>query len=191
MWIFQWLVIKQITRKYCFLLFFIGKPWHTKAKNDIKSWYLTPHTHTHTRAPTHMHEHTHKHTHTHTHTHIHTHTHTHNTSVKYDRICCQSVWRYDRQYFERYLRCKSYSVSIVSSAEFFGTSVARQANLCLRAFRHANFNCICPAIQRAQGSGFPSEGSSWLTACMSEQRRFWRDCADAQAPLNLRCSHRR
>ena len=29
------------------------------------------------------------------------------------------------------------------------------------------------------------------TACMSEQRRFWRDCADAQARLNLRCSHRR
>ena len=25
---------------------------------------------------------------------------------------------------------------------------------------------------------------------MSEQRRFWRDCADAQACLNLRCSHR-
>ena len=42
-----------------------------------------------------------------------------------------------------------------------------------------------------QGSGFLSEGSSWLTACMSEQRRFWRNCADAQARLNLRCSHRR
>ena len=54
-----------------------------------------------------------------------------------------------------------------------------------------NFNCACPAIQRGQGSGFLSEGSSWLTACMSEQRRFWRDCADAQARLNLGCSHRR
>ena len=43
-----------------------------------------------------------------------------------------------------------------------------------------NFNCACPDIQRGQGSGFLSEGSSWLTACMSEQRRFWRDCADAQ-----------
>ena len=53
-----------------------------------------------------------------------------------------------------------------------------------------NFNCACPAIQRGQGSGFLSEGSSRLTACMSEQRRFWRDCADAQARLNLRCSHR-
>ena len=61
-------------------------------------------------------------------------------------------------------------------------------------FEHSvmtTFNCACPAIQRGQGSGFLSEGSSWLTACMSEQRRFWRDCADAQARLNLRCSHRR
>ena len=53
-----------------------------------------------------------------------------------------------------------------------------------------NFNCACPAIQRGQGSGFLSEGSSWFTACMSEQRRFWQDCADAQAGLNLRCSLR-
>ena len=61
-------------------------------------------------------------------------------------------------------------------------------------FEHSvmiNFNCACPAIQRGQGSGFLSEGSSWLTASMSEQRRFWRDCADAQARLNLRCSHKR
>ena len=61
-------------------------------------------------------------------------------------------------------------------------------------FEHSvmtNFYCACPAIQRGQGSGFLSKGSSWLTACMSEQRRFWRDCADAQARLNLRCSHRR
>ena len=61
-------------------------------------------------------------------------------------------------------------------------------------FEHSvmtNFNCAYPAIQRGQGSGFLSEGSSWFTACMSEQRRFWRDCADAQARLNLRCSHRR
>ena len=61
-------------------------------------------------------------------------------------------------------------------------------------FEHSimtNFNCACPAIQRGQGSGFLSEGSSWLATCMSEQRRFWRDCADAQARLNLRCSHRR
>ena len=57
-------------------------------------------------------------------------------------------------------------------------------------FEHSvktNFNCACPAIQRGQGSGFLFEGSSWLTACMFEQRRFW----DSQARLNLRCSHRR
>ena len=61
-------------------------------------------------------------------------------------------------------------------------------------FEHSvmtNFNCACPAIQTGQGFGFLSEGSSWLIACMSEQRRFWRDCADAQARLNIRCSHRR
>ena len=61
-------------------------------------------------------------------------------------------------------------------------------------FEHSimtNFNCACPAIQLGQGSGFLSQDSSWFTACMSEQRRFWRDCADAQARLNLRCSHRR
>ena len=61
-------------------------------------------------------------------------------------------------------------------------------------FKHSvmtNFNCACPAIQRGQGSGFLSECSSWLPACLSEQRRFWRDCTDAQARLNLRCSHRR
>ena len=34
-------------------------------------------------------------------------------------------------------------------------------------------NFACPAIQRGQGSGFLSEGSSWLSAYMSEQRRFW------------------
>ena len=42
-------------------------------------------------------------------------------------------------------------------------------------FEHSfmtNFNCACQAIQRGQGSGFLSEGSSWLTACMSEQRRL-------------------
>ena len=61
-------------------------------------------------------------------------------------------------------------------------------------FEHSvmtNFNCACPAIQRGQGFGFLFEGSSWLIAYMSEQWRFWRDCADAQARLNHRCSHRR
>ena len=41
-------------------------------------------------------------------------------------------------------------------------------------FEHSvmtNFNCACPAIQRGQGFGFLSEGSSWFTACLSEQKR--------------------
>ena len=29
------------------------------------------------------------------------------------------------------------------------------------------FNCACPAIQKGQESGFLSEGSSWLTACVA------------------------
>ena len=69
--------------------------------------------------------------------------------------------------------------------------LGRDKRICV--FEHSvmtNFNCACPVIQRGQGSGFLSEGSSWLTAYMSEQRRFWRDCADAQARLNLRCSQR-
>ena len=72
------------------------------------------------------------------------------------------------------------------------THLGRVKRICV--FEHSvmtNFNCACPAIQRGQGPGFLSEDSSWFTACMSEQRRFWRDCADAQARLNLRCSHRR
>ena len=56
----------------------------------------------------------------------------------------------------------------------------RQANLVLIAyivkricvFEHSimtNFNCTCPAIQRGQRSGFLSEGSSWLTACIGDK----------------------
>ena len=75
---------------------------------------------------------------------------------------------------------------------FQSNYVWRVKRICV--FEHSvmtNFSCTCPAIQRGQGSGFLSNGSSWLSACMSEQRRFWRDCVDAQARLDLRCSHRR
>ena len=54
-------------------------------------------------------------------------------------------------------------------------------------FEHSvmtNFNCTCPAVQRGQGSGFLSESSSWFTACMSEQRRFWRACASVAARID-------
>ena len=43
--------------------------------------------------------------------------------------------------------------------------MGRVKRICV--FEHSvmkNFNCSCPAIQRGQGSGFLSEGSSWLTA---------------------------
>ena len=80
------------------------------------------------------------------------------------------------------------NITVVKPAQSHVSLVKR---ICV--FEHSvmtNFNCACPAIQRGQGPGFLSESSSWLTAYMSEQRRFWRDCADAQARLNLRCSHR-
>ena len=87
---------------------------------------------------------------------------------------------------------------IVNGGQSHGMNIMQQHDLSpvkrICVFEHSvmtNFNCACPAIQRGQGSGFLSEGSSWLTAYMSEQRRFWRACADAQARLNLRCSHRR
>ena len=82
--------------------------------------------------------------------------------------------------------------SEILSRHMYRNNLSPVKRICV--FEHSvmtNFNCACPAIQRGQGSGFLPEGSSWLTAWMSEQRRFWRDCADAQARLNLRCSHRR
>ena len=102
-----------------------------------------------------------------------------------------------------YCRCFRYYSSFPSwchwSAAIYDCDPSRRTSymgpvkrICV--FEHSvmtNFNCACPAIQRGLGSGFLSEGSSSLTACMSEQRGFWRDCADAQARLNLRCSHRR
>ena len=39
-------------------------------------------------------------------------------------------------------------------------------------FKHSvmtKFNCACPAIQRGQGSGFLSEGSSWLAARIGDK----------------------
>ena len=85
-----------------------------------------------------------------------------------------------------------YQWNIVITGWFCIWDMSLVKRICV--FEHSvttNFNCACPDIQRGQGSGFLSECSSWLTACMSEQWRFWRDCADAQARLNLHCSHRR
>ena len=112
-----------------------------------------------------------------------------------------------RQYSAEYV-CRSFAINdlILDCFEYtlllYGSARGREhcriyylspvKRICV--FEHSvmtNFNCACPAIQLGQGSGFLSQGSSWFTACMSEQRRFWRDCADAQARLNLRCSHRR
>ena len=91
-------------------------------------------------------------------------------------------------YLTLWLPSSSREISNHKSSQFHIWHVKRICD-----FEHSvmtNFNCACPAIQKGQGSGFLSEGSSWLTACMSEQWRFWWDCADAQARLNLRCLHR-
>ena len=91
-----------------------------------------------------------------------------------------------------YICCLKSSLETRISDSFVYFYLSPVKRICV--FEHSvttSFNCACPAIQRGQGSGFLSESSSWLTAYMSEQRRFWRDCADAQARLNLRCSHRR
>ena len=116
---------------------------------------------------------------------------------------------YDFCWFSRYVKLScSCQISTFPRTHVMCIQPIREQEFCMKSnnksylgpakricvFEHSvmtNFNCACPAIQRGQGSGFLSEGSSWLTACMSEQRRFWRDCADAQARLNLRCSHRR
>ena len=71
----------------------------------------------------------------------------------------------------------------------------RQANLCLRAFRHEKkLTAHAQPFRRARDLAFcmkvpldpllvsASSGGSGETA---------QDCADAQARLNLRCSHRR
>ena len=89
--------------------------------------------------------------------------------------------------FKNWIKC----ISKRKGRQSVNYHLGRVKRFCV--FEHSvmtNFNCACPAIQRCQGYGFLSGGSSWLTACMSEQQRFWRDCADAQARLNLRCSHR-
>ena len=86
---------------------------------------------------------------------------------------------------------KQHSCNLSGSSLKTGGYTSPVKRICV--FEHSvitNFNCACPAIQRGQRSGFLSEGSSWLTAFISEQRRSWRDCADAQARLNLRCSHK-
>ena len=100
--------------------------------------------------------------------------------------CADKIWR------KKLLIWGHYASSGMHTCKKIINEVSPVKRICV--FEHSvitNFNCTCPAIQRGQGSGFLSEGSSWLTACMSEQRRFWRDCADVQARLNLRYSPER
>ena len=50
-----------------------------------------------------------------------------------------------------------------------------------------SFKCAAAAIYSAQISGTWTESSSNFIYIVCEQRRLWRDCADAYARLSLRC----
>ena len=70
--------------------------------------------------------------------------------------------------------CKKYLLySLAHKIKKHGKSVIFHLSPVKRicVFKHSvmtNFNCACPAIQRGQGSGFLSEGSSWLTARLGD-----------------------
>ena len=107
---------------------------------------------------------------------------------------CTFTSKTDLQVIEGYWKFFSmivYRFNLVSLFKCGGINGPRQANLCLRAFRHDKFYLRMPSHSEGPGIWF----SVWrflLTHCLYErERRFWRDCADAQARLNLRCSHRR
>ena len=51
--------------------------------------------------------------------------------------------------------------------------------------RRISISVLCPAPYHAHMSSSLTEVHPWPTAYMREQHRFWRDCADAQARLNL------
>ena len=59
--------------------------------------------------------------------------------------------------------CKRFHEVFVTSSKLSTKYMSRVKRICV--FEHSvmtHFNCACPAIQRGQGSGFLSEGSSWL-----------------------------
>ena len=59
----------------------------------------------------------------------------------------------------------------------------------LASYGLRSFKRVCPATQKGQMCSSLPEHSSSPLYCASEQRRLWRDCADAQAYLSLRWSH--
>ena len=58
-----------------------------------------------------------------------------------------------------------------------------------RTFHRINISVRMPGPNRCHRLSFLAEVSPWSITDVSEQRRFRGDCADAQAPLNLCCSH--
>ena len=62
--------------------------------------------------------------------------------------------------------------------------VARKGSLTIRRI---NLSVRMPGHLASEMSISLAEVYPWTTAYVSEQHRFWRDCADAQARQNLCC----
>ena len=61
--------------------------------------------------------------------------------------------------------------ALLEKLSYFNLHMGHVKQICI--FEHSvmtNFNYACPVIQRGQGSGFLSEGSFLLTACMNAAR---------------------
>ena len=81
-----------------------------------------------------------------------------------------------KMFYMTHIRCLilMYTHNMFGEASLMNTDniiiLGRVKRICF--FEHSvmtNFNCACPAIQRGQGSGFLSEGSSWLTARIGDK----------------------
>ena len=106
------------------------------------------------------------------------------TNVLFD-VKCYVYWRKHLQLILRlcghqFLGLTNSDVNIKIMHQLF-SYISPVKRICV--FEHSvmtNFNCACPAIQRGYGSGFLSEGSSWLAARICDKyqirltRSIWR-----------------
>ena len=90
-----------------------------------------------------------------------------NTINKIQVEMTQSTWRCSRKVVETVSHLKSLALKIYKKLESCHNCKANEHDLGpvkrICVFEHSvmtNFNCACPVIQRGQGSGFLSEGSS-------------------------------
>ena len=89
----------------------------------------------------------------------------------------RSIQMYVVSYMWLHIHLKSHVIiKCATKKKLFGLSV------------ESIFQCACPTFCGGHMSCSLAEVSLWPTAYVSEQHRLWRDCADAQARLNLSCS---